>query len=1010
LVRERRRASLLEREKQEIQHTMLEKLEAMEKVKNMMEKRAVATERKLEELRVQLENSIGRDETSRVNVQLEELEAAKNAFQLRAAKVGEEADTLRKQMSDVQSMNDALVNEKSKLELRLRELEPLQEKLRYATRVKDDLEKRLYDVTMKHQESLKELELSNRLLQKAKVDAQEVMDNRTKLERDLHVATKERAAVISQLRDADKHGREVEEGSMKQIEEWRAKHLHLERKVAVAAAKIEALEKQAKGYKLRLAAAAEQQTKASAAAQQFDKERSKLMSRIEELEQLGIRKQKEVDALQESIKMMKDELSEARREMEQLRDNARVEEERKVSLEHEVAELKRMRVKDDEALEKMREVEGQLQASLSNSANLSAQLKKLELDYSEAASLLNKAQTSIQEHQKTQAALQHKVKVLEEEKTELKARSESADLKANELKQQLEKSEKGRTKAMDDAKESQVKAKGLEEEISKLTRHVRTVEEVKKGLQEQSEVARREIESLQEKLRATDDRYGEAKKETAEVEKKLKTLQALSSTLNSKLNATRLQADQLKSQLRGAEQKAAALKQEVAKERSSRMDVQNELNQVRQTLLSELDKAEQMGSEWKKKFESSTTTCDELNQQLAMVAGAKEHLVTQVKGLEDEVHSLQERVTSAEGRSKAKEEEAKMLGLKVEQVRQESENNTKLEILRMKKKIRKIQMDRMKAASQLSSALRACELRDNALNDARRSIATLKQSRVSLGKQLETVTAEIVTLKRELEATKHSKDETQRAGEETKKKLEAMMKVKHTLEAKLADASGEIQQLGGKLREEVKSHAETKEEMERMRQRSELSMQELKAEVDKCKGDLEAFAKTNAELVDARENLSCRLHACEHELSECMAKKEELARSLDQVIAERDAAVLERHQAVCEVEQSKIQLDLMHREVKEMQNVTWHQWNLIDAARSQLCEVYTAKNELELQVRSASAGMKLRDQAGIESLEQQLEEIKMEKEELHKAAMKDRNDLKRLKTILMIEKVEDLQI
>eukprot|EP00960_Hanusia_phi_P069295 767053-Hanusia_phi.AAC.2 len=440
------------------------------------------------------------------------------------------------------------------------------------------------------------------------------------------------------------------------------------------------------------------------------------------------------------------------------------------------------------------------------------------------------------------------------------------------------------------------------------------------------------------------------------------------------------------------------------------MDVQNELDQVRQTLLAELDKAEQLGSQWRKKFETSSTTCEELNEQLAMVAGAKDKLVTEVKGLEQEMLSLQERVTSAEGRSKAKEEEAAMLGLKIEQVREASENSTKLAILRMKKKIRKIQLDRMKTAAQLSSALRACELRDNALNDARKSIATLKQSRVSLGKQLETVTAEIATLKQELEATRASRDEAAKGGEETRRKLDAMLKVKHTLEAKLADASGELQQLGGQLRREVESHAQTREEMEKQRQQSEASLQELRLEVDKCKGDLEEFARTNAELTDARADLSSRLHACEHELSECMAKKEELVRSLDQVVAERDAAVLERHQAVCEVEQSKIQLDLMQREVREMQNVTWHQWNLIDAARSQLGEVYMAKNELELQVRSAAGGLKLRDQAGIESLEKQLEEIKLEKEELHKAATKDRNDLKRLKTILMIEKVEDLQI
>lgn len=207
LVREKQRASSLEQQKAKLEEAMQHKLAEMEKVKTVMEERALQTEDRLKTLREQMASQELHD--TEVSKQLANLEAAKSALQARAARAAEEADTLREQLSSATTKCSSLSSANAKLHERVEEMPPLKEHLKRVEAAKDESQRELSHMAEQHRLVLREAQMTAKEISELKDTLASRSAAQTRMEKEVKMLSKEKNSIIEQLRAADRSGRQV---------------------------------------------------------------------------------------------------------------------------------------------------------------------------------------------------------------------------------------------------------------------------------------------------------------------------------------------------------------------------------------------------------------------------------------------------------------------------------------------------------------------------------------------------------------------------------------------------------------------------------------------------------------------------------------------------------------------------------------------------------------------------------------------------------------------------------
>jgi DNA repair exonuclease SbcCD ATPase subunit len=253
LHKEKQRSSQLEHNNVELEATMKARLAEMESVKMAIEAKANETEARLLSLREQI--GMQEQHDTEVGKQLSELEAAKSALQLRAARAREEADKLHKQLATAEAQCKQLSHDKQTLEARVQDIPPLQERLQRVAAAKEESEQALERMSTQHRRLLQDAQASAREVGELKASLAEHRDVRAHLDKDVATLRKEKALVIEQLRAADRSGRQAREEGQLLVGEWQQRHAELETALRNKSKQAASAEQACKALKQSLAAA-----------------------------------------------------------------------------------------------------------------------------------------------------------------------------------------------------------------------------------------------------------------------------------------------------------------------------------------------------------------------------------------------------------------------------------------------------------------------------------------------------------------------------------------------------------------------------------------------------------------------------------------------------------------------------------------------------------------------------------------------------------------------------------
>ena len=259
----------------------------------------------------------------------------------------------------------------------------------------------------------------------------------------------EKAAIVEQLRAADRSGRQAREEGQQLVREWQERHTELEGLLKQKEARITAVERATRALRHDLSAAQGRELEGAKQLKKMADMKEALTAQVAQLRAVDSRRQAESGEVTHALHALQARLQQSQVDITRLRDqlNCALEEKGKIEslLATRSSELASTTLQRQAALEAGAAKDGQLSAlhdqlemATETTSELTLKLQALEADYSAAASLLNKAQLSIAEHQKEQQVLEHKIGELEKNNSELRCWRKDADQALHELEEQLE--------------------------------------------------------------------------------------------------------------------------------------------------------------------------------------------------------------------------------------------------------------------------------------------------------------------------------------------------------------------------------------------------------------------------------------------------------------------------------------------------------------------------------------------------------------------------------------------
>ena len=642
LTKEREKTASLAEQKALLEKSMHEKLTEMDRVKSTMEMRAAETEERLQALRHQIVSQEVHD--SEVSAQLAKLEEAKGALQARAARASEEADALRQQLSSARSECSTLQEARQHLELRVQEIGPLQERLQLVAAAKEESERQLGHLGTQLRRVQSEAQTAGTQVSKLKMLLQDNDSKQEKLEKEIKVLNKEKSAVIEQLRAADRSGREAREEGQQLVREWQQRHAELEASLQSKSSQAVSVERTCKALRRDLAAAQAREKEEARKLAQMTEMKASLETQVAHLTAVDSRRQQETQEMHQAVRSLEARLRQSETEMAELRQElSRAEEDKdeiKGLLEARSTELADSALRQQEALESLEGKDAQretLQARLEQAAAASQgvqmKLEALEADYSAAASLLNKAQASIVEHQKEQLVLETKVGELEKANVALRCEGDATQKAVSELQVRLKKAQQDARDKSQLVESGMERAESLQKEISRLNRHVKSVEQVKKVLKKEAEATHGEISQLKAELDRPQQQLEEGTAREEGAQEQLQALQEVSRTLEKKLQLTQTQAETLRNQISTSEQEVAQLKKSLAAECASKEDLASELERLKVSISSQVQASQDTSGEWEQRYAALENDMQQAQAQLGAartVLVERDHLRTQV--------------------------------------------------------------------------------------------------------------------------------------------------------------------------------------------------------------------------------------------------------------------------------------------------------------------------------------------------------------------------------------------
>jgi len=902
LTVEKQMVAALESEKRQIEHDLTAKLTTLEDSKAQLESRAKATDERLESLRTDLAAAQQTqkekiDVDSAVEEQLKMLEESKTALEARASDAGKEIVSLRGHLtqakSELEQASLQLHDAATRLEKEEARCVALEHSLASSNVQRASLAGRVeaLEESATRQRTILEAVSSERDKATASLaSTQQVFSaaevQRKTLERNLVSATKERETVVQQLRDSEKTARKAREEGSALVGEWQTRHEELSRERQELFKRAETLDRDVKKLSSRLKTAevardkaAKQVAGAEANAKELEHARAELQSQLtlaaEEKRALGI----QCEELGGMLKRAQGAVSEHEKANTQLCS-------RLTDLEGTLSGVRtenvQFKTENTQFQDKVSGMECEATKYQKEVTALSAHNERLQGENARLTAARSMAQGEVAEtsgklrlaaarHQEVALAAQRAIEVRDALEMQFHATTKQVASLEGELAQQ-------RNLRTQDASATTTQVASLEGELAQ-ERNLRT----KVASDMTTQVAGLEGELAKERNLRTQT--------ASDMTNQLEALGEVKGALATKLALADRSAKAMEIERATLEEERDCLQAMLGEITTHRDTLDEKLlvadaaiqdGQVRELKLqAALDEECSRGKMMASQHQASLKTCVDLRDQIA--------------SRDCNIASLQQELSG------------------VERQRDEDVAAERAATEALRARMSAMETSRTKLSSQLASSRAACDEKSAALDAMRHKVAALQQVRSALHRQAEQVLREVATLKGKL----HEAVSEAQANEQ-KGQIAVLEQVSQTLSARLEHADTEVRTLGGSLHKEEEAHALTRRELSEARERAEASLKEVEGEYAKCQEDIRALSNRTQQLLAVRAALR--------------GKNEELTEKLQVACAERESLQCQMEAERSEASAREVQLA---DELLSSQNLTNHQWDLLEAARLQ---------------------------------------------------------------------------